>query len=118
MMQTNLTITQLATQLKVKPATLRYYEDLGLINPERGSSGNRSYSPEQVDHAQRVVYFRRANVPIAKLKTLFSNKMSDELALKMLKEARVEIVHRQIELKSTLNFSDYKINYHQNKLKH
>ncbi len=42
------TITQVAEMTGVHPQTLRYYERVGLLRPERGRGGVRLYSSEEV----------------------------------------------------------------------
>jgi MerR family transcriptional regulator, copper efflux regulator len=49
-------ISKAATLSGLPDKTLRYYEDIGLINPQRGDNGYREYSPEQV---KDLVFLRR-----------------------------------------------------------
>ena len=39
------TVGQLAEQSGVSARTLRYYEDLGILSPQRGPNGYRLYGP-------------------------------------------------------------------------
>lgn len=112
-----MTITELADLLGLKTATLRYYEDIGLITANRATNGNREYDPEQVDRAKRVVLFRHAGVSIKELEQLFSNEMSDQSALKMLEEAKRRIEIKQAKLQETMDFLDYKTKWHKEQIK-
>lgn len=112
-----MTITELADLLGLKTATLRYYEDIGLITANRATNGNREYDPEQVDRAKRVVLFRHAGVSIKELEQLFSNEMSDQSALKMLEEAKRRIEIKQAKLQETMDFLDYKTKWHEEQIR-
>lgn len=50
-------ISKAATLSGLPDKTLRYYEDIGLITPQRGDNGYREYGPEQV---KDLVFLRRA----------------------------------------------------------
>ncbi|WP_339374205.1 MerR family transcriptional regulator [Picosynechococcus sp. PCC 11901] len=54
---TGLKIGDVAKQTKVAVGALRYYEDQGLINSERGDNGYRYYSPNIV---QQVRFIKKA----------------------------------------------------------
>jgi DNA-binding transcriptional MerR regulator/quercetin dioxygenase-like cupin family protein len=49
-------ISEVSTQLAVSPSTLRMWENMGLIAPDRTSGGRRMYSPEKVE---RLKYIQR-----------------------------------------------------------
>ncbi len=49
-----LTIRAAAQQAGISPQTLREYERLGLIRPERDSAGRRVFTPVDVAAARRV----------------------------------------------------------------
>lgn len=50
-------IKQVAEQTGLPAKTIRYYEDIGLIAPDRGSNGYRSFGPRDV---QRLAFLARA----------------------------------------------------------
>jgi DNA-binding transcriptional MerR regulator/quercetin dioxygenase-like cupin family protein len=49
-------ISDVSTLLSVSPSTLRMWENMGLITPDRTSGGRRRYSPEKVE---RLKYIQR-----------------------------------------------------------
>lgn len=55
-MTEHLTIQQVADQFQVTQRTIRYYEELGLIHPQRTSSGRRLFSSK--DLTQLGLVFR------------------------------------------------------------
>ena len=44
--KTHLTISELAESLELSPSTIRYYEEKGLISPERTPGNQRVYTPK------------------------------------------------------------------------
>ncbi|RFU62977.1 MerR family transcriptional regulator [Peribacillus glennii] len=50
------TISELAKEFNLTTRTIRYYEELGLINPKRSESGNRIYTRKH--HAQLKLVLR------------------------------------------------------------
>lgn len=60
-----LTITELALAIGVRSSTLRFWEQSGLIAPERAAAtGARSYPPEAVAEARIAAALRAAGYPI------------------------------------------------------
>jgi DNA-binding transcriptional MerR regulator len=49
-------ITDLAREFELTARTIRYYEELGLLKPQRSANGNRLYSKKQ--HAQLKLIMR------------------------------------------------------------
>ena len=53
------TIQALAKLSGVTSRTLRWYDSIGLLRPERVTqAGYRMYGPEQVDRLQQILFFR------------------------------------------------------------
>lgn len=56
---------------------IRYYEEVGLITPERNDENDyRIYSKEDIKKLKIIKFFRELNVPIRELKMLSSGEMS------------------------------------------
>ena len=60
MATTLMTIAEAAARATVTPGTLREYHKLGLIHPQRDSSGRRLFSERDVETARRIAAERRA----------------------------------------------------------
>lgn len=61
-----LRIGELAGRLRISPATLRHWESLDLITPQREQgSGQRLYPPQEVHDAELVHLLRRSGHPLA-----------------------------------------------------
>lgn len=48
----------------VSARALRYYEDEGLITPERGANGYRYYSPAMIDRVRVIRYLAHSGLPM------------------------------------------------------
>jgi MerR family transcriptional regulator, redox-sensitive transcriptional activator SoxR len=68
-----MSISQVAREAGVRPSTLRYYEDIGLLPRPDRVSGRRSYNP---DIMQRIVIIRtaqKAGFTLDELRVLFDD---------------------------------------------
>ena len=53
------TVNKLASLSGVSARTLRYYDEIGLLSPERSSETDyRIYKAEQVDLLQQILFYR------------------------------------------------------------
>ncbi|MBL1148481.1 MAG: MerR family transcriptional regulator [Pseudomonadota bacterium] len=79
----NLTIGQLASESGVRSDTIRYYEQLGLINPDgRSAVGYRLYGAESI---RLLMFIRRAKglgFKLREIKTLLALKSSQTATCK------------------------------------
>lgn len=55
---------QLADMAGVSPRTLRYYDQIGLLVPEREENGYRSYGHSEVRRLQHILLLRSCGVPL------------------------------------------------------
>jgi DNA-binding transcriptional MerR regulator/uncharacterized glyoxalase superfamily protein PhnB len=66
-MSTELTIGDVAARTGLTQRTLRYYEDLGLLEPSRTSGGRRSYDARMIDRLYRIRLQRSLGTPVAEV---------------------------------------------------
>jgi DNA-binding transcriptional MerR regulator len=72
-----LRIGQLARESGFTPKTLRYYEDIGLLQPAaRGSNGYRLYADESLSRLRLVSRAKGLGLPLADIRTIL--QISDE----------------------------------------
>jgi MerR family transcriptional regulator, thiopeptide resistance regulator len=64
-MSTELTIGEVAARTGMTRRTLRYYEDLGLLEPTRTDGGRRSYDAGTLDRLYRIRLQRSLGTPVA-----------------------------------------------------
>ncbi len=63
-----------ARAMGVPPKTLRYYEDLGLVRPDRTESGYRLYGSEELERIQFILRAKQLGFTL--------NEISDVMALR------------------------------------
>lgn len=63
-------IGELADRVDVAPRLIRYYEQQGLITPERAENGYRAYSESDAHRLGRIAGLVRAGIPTRLVKVL------------------------------------------------
>ncbi|MDN5683537.1 MerR family transcriptional regulator [Corynebacterium glyciniphilum] len=63
-------ISEVAEQTGIPPRLLRYYEEQGLLVPDRNSSGYRNYTVTDVEVARRVRQLLDAGLSTATIRTV------------------------------------------------
>lgn len=63
--QQTYSIKELAEMAGVSTRTLRYYDEIGLLVPERMNSGYRAYNAEDVHALQLIMLLRKCHVPLS-----------------------------------------------------
>jgi DNA-binding transcriptional MerR regulator/uncharacterized glyoxalase superfamily protein PhnB len=66
-MSTELTIGEVAVRTGLTQRTLRYYEDLGLLEPSRTDGGRRTYAAADLDRLYRIRLQRSLGTPVAEV---------------------------------------------------
>lgn len=91
----NVTIKEAARLLDVAPSTLRYWEEIGLIESYRRAGSNyRTYSLHDLFEASSIAFFRKMGVPVKTIAKMRSNSL-DQI-IEML-EGTSEHLAQQIE---------------------
>ena len=67
-------INELEDLLGVSKATVRYYEDQGLVTPQRSENGYREYSDEDVQLFQKIIVLRKLGLSMTELRDLIDGK--------------------------------------------
>ncbi|KHE67020.1 MerR family transcriptional regulator [Halobacillus sp. BBL2006] len=99
-------ITEAAKRLAVSPHTLRYYEKEGIIEPDRTSSGKRSYQDVHIDWLRFVIKLRETQMPIANIKAyteLFKEGNHTKRERLTTLEEHKQNIQEQIETLSSTN---------------
>lgn len=66
----SMSISELAHALGIRPSTLRHWDAMGLVSPDRAGRAARSYTPHDVRNARIVHQLRLAGYGIAQLQAL------------------------------------------------
>ncbi|MDD9783121.1 MerR family transcriptional regulator [Priestia megaterium] len=93
------TIGEFSRLLDIKIATLRYYDEIGLLRPAFIDENNnyRYYSTEQFERLNSIKYLRALDLPINELLDFFDYREIDTL-IEMLKKQKAEIARKKREL--------------------
>lgn len=93
------TIGEFSRLLDIKIATLRYYDEIGLLRPAFTDESNnyRYYSTEQFERLNSIKYLRALDLPINELLDFFDYREIDTL-IEMLKKQKAEIARKKREL--------------------
>lgn len=65
MANTNYSVSELAKKSGVSVRTLRYYDQIGLLTPQRKDNGYRCYSSDEVHKLQSIMLLRSCGLPLA-----------------------------------------------------
>lgn len=77
-----LTISELAKATGLTARTLRYYDEIGLVNAAgTTTSGMRYYGPDEVLRLQRVLVYRHLQVPLEQIGRILSDEIDPRGAL-------------------------------------
>lgn len=85
-------IGEVEKRIGIPKATIRYYEDKGLIHPARNNENNyRNYSEDDIMKLKHIKMFRALGVPIADIIKLEDEEIRlDEVINKRLEAIREE----------------------------
>ena len=65
-------IRELSHKYNLPPSTLRYYEDMGLLNNvTHTKKGTRIYTQEHISRLEGILCFKRTGLPIAKIQEYY-----------------------------------------------
>lgn len=111
-------ISQVAENFALTPATLRYYEKIGLIPDIQRKNGVRNYSDEDLDWIEFIKCMRSAGLSIESLvdytRLYHEGPQTADERLAILQKERALLFERYQELKATLERLDHKIEKYQN----
>ncbi len=116
-MDARLTIQQVADRTGLSEYTLRYYENIGLIETvNRAENGHRRYSIDDVGWIEFLKCLRATGMPVAQmlkyaeLARSGQNTIADRLAL--LEDHRAAVLAEIDELQKFVAVLDHKIDYY------
>ncbi|PAD08770.1 MerR family transcriptional regulator [Shouchella clausii] len=91
------TVKKLAQLAGVSARTLRYYDEIGLLKPERvNSSGYRIYGQKQVDLLQQILFYRELDVDLETIMQLVTDDSFDPITA--LYEHRAQLLNKRARL--------------------
>ncbi|TBL75329.1 MerR family transcriptional regulator [Paenibacillus thalictri] len=91
------TVQKLAHLAGISTRTLRYYDEIGLLNPARiNSSGYRIYGREEVDKLQQILFYRELGVGLETVKEIVNSPAFH--AQQTLKQHREQLLDKRKQL--------------------
>lgn len=91
------TIQKLAQLAGVSTRTLRYYDEIGLLEPVRkNDAGYRIYGRQEVDKLQHILFYRALELDLATINGIVNHPNFDGVAA--LKEHRRQLLERRGQL--------------------
>ncbi|RYG57649.1 MAG: MerR family transcriptional regulator [Alphaproteobacteria bacterium] len=91
-------IKDVAALVGVTQRTLRFYEEIYLISPQRSTGTRRRYSDADVVRLQRITHFAHLGFSLAEVKLLLSARSEGQIVLALHRrhdEVSAEIKHLQ-----------------------
>lgn len=102
-------IGELAKRTGVSVRALRYYEDQGLLTPERSESGQRHYSENAADRVQLIQHLYAAGISSASIREMLPcvvTGVASPHVLTKLHAHRSSVVRQIEDLRETLAHLD------------
>ena len=95
------TVQKLSRLAGVSPRTLRYYDHIGLLKPERlNEAGYRLYGRAEVDRLQQILFYRALDVSLETIGTIVNAPAFN--ALEALQEHREKLLAKRAKLDSLI----------------
>lgn len=110
-------ITELSKRFNLPASTIRYYEQIGLLeNVELVNSYRRVYNDSHVDKLNAIECFKKALLPLEEIKAFFVYEKdmvsNSEKILTMMKTQEQKTIDMMNDLQSGLDHLHKKINYY------
>lgn len=67
-------ISELSKLTGVKKETIRYYESIGLLTPDRNTNGYRKYTEQELKDLSFILKLKRLSIPLNEVKMLMDIK--------------------------------------------
>lgn len=91
------TVKQMSTMSGVTPRTIRYYDQIGLLQPAAISkAGYRLYTQKEVNLLQQILFFRALGVDLSQIHSIVNSKTFDPYLA--LQSHRVELLKQKEKL--------------------
>ena len=68
-----LTITAVARKVGIRPSTLRYYEQIGVLPATQRVAGRRRYDDDSLKQVELIAYAKRAGFTLAQIRSVQEN---------------------------------------------
>ncbi len=114
-------IGEVSKELGIPSATLRYYEQIGLLEDIKKEHGIREYQEEDIERLNFIICMKKAGFKLEDiikfLELIHDKKTGEEKRLEMLLNQKEILLQEMKEKEETLSFLNYKIDLYKNKIK-
>jgi DNA-binding transcriptional MerR regulator len=87
-----------AARLGVTPRTIKYYEELGLLAPERAGGNYRDYDDDDLQRVERIRHLQQLGFSLAAIREILKYRAQvDETGRRRLRTSDLEAVIRALE---------------------
>lgn len=103
-------INEVEKLLGIPKATIRYYEDEGLLKPSRTDSGYRDYDTQDIENLKRIIVLRKAGISVSSIRGIINDELTlQDAARKSLDDlqSKMEELAGSIRLCDEIAHSDY-----------
>lgn len=110
------TITDLSKKFDLPASTIRYYEQIGLLENVEHDHSRRVYTQAHIDRLNAIECFKKAILPLEEIKAFFSYEKdmvanSDKI-LEMMKNQEKKTLETMQDLQAGLEHLQIKIRYY------
>ena len=102
-------INEVAKLTGVSARTLQYYDEIGLLIPEKLNNGYRDYSDENLEKLQKILFYKFLGFKLSKIAEILNNKSNK---LEILEEQRQLILKEKSRYEQILNTIENTIKSH------
>lgn len=114
-------ISEVSKTLNIPSATLRYYEQIGLLEKVEKKNGIRDYSKQDIERLNFITCMKKSGFKLEDIQIFINMDMTKtsgpKARLDMLLNQKEILLQEIKEKEETLKFLDYKINIYKNKTK-
>jgi len=93
----NLLIGEVVRETGLSERTLRYYEECGLLLPQRAANGHRLYAAADLLHISHIVLLKKAGFSLSTIRDLVEAREFDALALVVLQLDALMLEREQLD---------------------
>ena len=115
-------ISEVAEKMKVTISTLRFYDNIGLLqNLKKNKAGNRVFTEEDIETIRVIQYLKKSGMQLTEIKEFMNwcqqGDSSIEKRLNLFKKQKENVLSEIARLQETLNLIEYKEWYYTQALK-
>lgn len=113
-------ISEVSKLVNIPSATLRYYEQIGLLDNIKKEHGIRNYQQQDIEKINFIICMKKAGFPLDSIVQFVNlakdKKQGEKRRLEMLLKQKDILLQEMKEKEETLNFLNHKIDLYTEKV--